>query len=77
MKIQVQLFAHLIKYAPEGKSSFFADLEQDASVGKLIRILGIPLEESRIIIVNGRHCEEDRKLNDGDEVAIMTPVEGG
>jgi len=77
MKVQVQLFAHLVKYAPEGRDSFSIDLQQGASVGELISNIGIPPEESRIIIVNGRHSKEDKKLNEGDEIAIMTPVEGG
>ena len=77
MKVQVNLFANLVKYAPEGRKAFSVELKPAASAGDLIKHLGIPPAQSKIILVNGRHSNEDTALNDGDEVTFMTPVEGG
>ena len=77
MKINVHLFAYLVKYAPEGRKAFSVELKPAASAGDLIKHLGIPPAEGKIILVNGRHGSEDTALNDGDEVTFMTPVEGG
>ena len=77
MKINVHLFANLVKYSPEGRNAFSVELKSGASVEKLIKHLGIPPAEKKIIIVNGRHSNEDTVLNEGDEVTFMTPVEGG
>ena len=77
MKVQVHLFANLVKYAPEGKNAFSVELNPGASVKDLIVQLGILPDVRKIIIVNGRHSAEDTVLKDGDEVTFMTPVEGG
>ena len=77
MKVQVHLFANLVKYAPEGKNAFSLELKPAACVRDLIVHLGIPPAVSKIILVNGRHSAEDTALNEGDEVTFMTPVEGG
>ena len=77
MKVQVNLFANLVKYAPEGKNAFSLELKSSDCVKNLIVQLGIPPEVRKIIIVNGRHSPEDTALNEGDEVTFMTPVEGG
>ena len=77
MKVQVHLFAYLVKYAPEGKKNFSVELSPGATVANLLRHLDIPPAENRIIIVNGRHSDEGTPLNEGDEIAFMTPVEGG
>ena len=77
MKIQVHLFANLVKYAPDGRNAFSVELKPGACVKDLIVQLGIPPDVRKIIIINGRHSNEDTVLNEGDEVTFMTPVEGG
>ena len=77
MKVQVHLFANLVKYAPEGRNPFFVELKPGASARELVGHLGIPPDLRKIILVNGKHGDEDTVLNEGDEVTFMTPVEGG
>ena len=77
MKVQVHLFANLVKYAPDGRKAFSVELKPGASVRDLIGHLGIPPAEGKIILVNGRHSNEDTALSEGDEVVFMTLVEGG
>lgn len=39
--------------------------------------LGIPLEEERVVLINGRHGKDDVTLKDGDTVAVFPPMTGG
>jgi len=39
--------------------------------------LGIKEEEVALIIVNGIHSNVDRKLEEGDVLALFPPVAGG
>ncbi len=77
MRVQVKLFAGLRKLAPEGKSPFPLDLPEGATVGELLKVLGVPEDKPKILLVNGRHAGNDQALRDGDEVSIFPPVAGG
>ena len=78
MKVKVRLFANLVKYAPQGRNPFSVELKQGASVGDITKHLGIPAEERKITLLNGRHCNNEHTvLNEDDEIVFMTPVEGG
>ena len=78
MRIEVELIAHIQRFAPEeGKNVFDMELDEGATVGTVAAKLGIPETEARLSLVNGRHCQDDRELNDGDTVVLLTPVEGG
>ena len=48
-----------------------------ALVGDLVRVLGIPSELSRIVLVNGHDVEDDASLRSGDVVDIFPPLAGG
>ncbi|MCS7120545.1 MAG: MoaD/ThiS family protein [Nitrososphaerota archaeon] len=38
---------------------------------------GMPILQEYLILVNGRSCRLEHKLNNGDEVAILPPFGGG
>jgi molybdopterin converting factor small subunit len=46
-------------------------------VRALAETLGLPLDQVRIITVNGRQVFLDEPLSDGDEVLIFPPAFGG
>lgn len=78
-KIEVRAYATLLKYMPDldlakGK---MIDIEDNTSIESLLKLLGIPKEETKIIIVNGVHAELDFVLKNDDRVAIFPPVAGG
>lgn len=77
--VHAKLFATLRQYRPGlGLGEAFpVDLPVRATVGDLVRELGLPQEEVRIIFVNGRFRDLDHVLADGDEVGIFPPVGGG
>ena len=77
MKVEVQLFGFLLKYAPPARECFEIDLPDGSALADLVRALNIPTDEPRQSLVNGSHAPDERVLKDGDQVALLTPAEGG
>lgn len=83
MKIRVLLFGPLAEKAggPAAVSAF--DLSEDSTaadalsaVSRLCPGLG-PALETAVVAVNAVYARRDRRLRDGDEVAVIPPVSGG
>ena len=79
MKIDVQLFASLGRYAPSGDGTAPREvsLEEGATVGTLLDRLGVPTEVVKLVFVNGVHATGRTALHDGDRVGVFPPVAGG
>jgi sulfur carrier protein ThiS len=76
MRITVDLFGFLADYGPERRRAFPLEIDGMATVGLLIERLALP--DSRLtILINGQRVDTGHPLNDGDEVFIFTPAEGG
>ncbi len=84
MQIEVRMFMEYRKYLPddavEGKT--MVTVEEGTMVDGLLESFGIPLDEPKILVINGvSHgaCAtvNDQPLKDGDVVAIFPPVGGG
>ncbi len=72
--LEVKLFATL------GEKNFRSktmELPQEIRVEEVIDLLEIPREEVALIFVNGIHADMDRKLEDGNRLALFPPVGGG
>ncbi|RMF91947.1 MAG: MoaD/ThiS family protein [Candidatus Schekmanbacteria bacterium] len=78
-EIEVRVYATLQKYVPKQdlKTGNKMSIDGNTTIKSLLDNLGIPVEETKIIIVNGVHAELDTVLKDGDRVAIFPPVAGG
>ncbi len=79
MKVEIRVFATLRRYLPElgiGEPKIL-DVPEGTTVGELCRLLGIPLEEVKVIMRNSRQVEPDEVLADGDRVAFIPHVGGG
>jgi len=79
MKVEVRVFATLRSYLPElgvGEPKT-VDVPEGTTAGQLCTSLGIPLEEVKIIMRNGRQVEPDEVLADGDRIAFIPHVGGG
>jgi molybdopterin converting factor small subunit len=75
----VKLFATLRQYKPGlgiGEA-FPVELHDGATVTDLVRRLGLPEDQVKLIFVNALSAELDRPLANGDEVGIFPPVGGG
>ena len=80
MTVRVHLFATLTAYLPPGstdRGSAEVEVPEGTTVEALARALGIPPDQPRIALVNGREAEPDRRLEPGDEVALFPPLAGG
>jgi molybdopterin synthase sulfur carrier subunit len=77
--VHTKLFATLRDYRPGLKigEAFPVDLPDGATVADLVRQLGVPEKEVKLIFVNGLMRELDHVLADGDELGIFPPVGGG
>ena len=77
--VHVKLFATLRKYRPDlGLGEAFAvEVPDGATVADLVRLLGLPEDQVRIVFVNAVASEQDHVLSEGDQVSIFPPVGGG
>ncbi|HET6695501.1 MAG TPA: molybdenum cofactor biosynthesis protein MoaE [Gaiellaceae bacterium] len=76
MRITVKLFAGLRERA--GESERKLELDTGARVGDVWSPLGLGEEpEGLLYAVNKEYASPDRRLSDGDEVALIPPVSGG
>lgn len=74
MKLKIKLFASLQKFMPSTEK---VELEENSTVGDLLKEIGINSSEVAIILVNGRHVALDQPLHEGETVAIFPPIAGG
>jgi len=79
MKVEVRVFATLRKYVSNLKvgEAKMIDLPAGTTLGALRDQLGLPAEEVKIIMRNGRHSEPDDLIADGDRIAYVPAVGGG
>ncbi|MDW7669138.1 MAG: MoaD/ThiS family protein [Bacillota bacterium] len=75
MNVEVKLFA-TFRNGRFKKKNIEID-KKDTKVRDLLNELGIKEEEVALIIVNGIHSNVDRKLEEGDTLALFPPVAGG
>ena len=79
IEIELRVFGELRNYIEGMEIGGFQTLRCDdgSDVRDILRRLGIPETEAKIILVNGRAKEIDDKLNGGDRLAIFPAVAGG
>jgi sulfur carrier protein ThiS len=77
MEVAVKLFNQLRTYSPDRRFVFSIQLPRGASVGDLLEELDIPSTVARSMLLNGRRIDEKALLSPGDEVVLMSPIEGG
>ena len=79
MKLTVKLSTTLRDcvpgYMPE--AGLQADMPEGCTVAQLAQHLGLPLQDIKIVMVNGRQHKVDDLLRDGDRVAYFPAVGGG
>jgi len=83
MKIRVKLYASLAEYLPVGAQKNESDLDvaDGTSPTQVILRLGVPEQMCHMVLVNGVYVvpeeRSDKKLEEGDHLAIWPPVAGG
>jgi sulfur carrier protein ThiS len=79
MKIEVKLFASLAKYAshPLILPGGFMDFPATVTVVRILECLNIPMEEIKLVFLNGVHAQMEMEVKDGDRLGIFPPIGGG
>ena len=79
MKIEVRLFSFLCRLfgKDENRYSFSMEIGEGATCADLLTVLHIPQNLPKVILINGMVKDEKYLLQEGDEVSILPPVEGG
>jgi sulfur-carrier protein len=79
MKVRLKLIATYLTLLPPGAQGNTAELEvpQEATVGDVLAPLGVPLDDSTVLLLNGLQVEADAPLSDGDMVTAFSAIAGG
>ncbi|HLZ73312.1 MAG TPA: MoaD/ThiS family protein [Dehalococcoidia bacterium] len=78
ISISLKLFGDLRKYAGKVAPDVLpVALPAGATVADLAARLGIKAEDEMIAGVNGEQAEAATVLHDGDQVLLLSPMEGG
>jgi sulfur carrier protein ThiS len=76
--VQVTLFADLRRYLRKGENGpISVSLARGATVADLLTTLGIEDAEEVTAGRNGDQAMHDTVLQDGDELVLFSPMEGG
>ena len=77
MNVTVRFYAELAKQVNEGKRQRTLELPTGATVADLLATLQVPFENGLIVGRNGSLADKSASLADGDELELMTVMEGG
>ncbi len=79
MKVEVKLFGIFCDFFPPGTKGpgFWLDVEEEAGLKEVMSKLKIPEDLPKSIILNGRVAKENQSIQEGDVIAIFTPITGG
>jgi molybdopterin converting factor small subunit len=79
IRVCARLYATLRAFSPGLKlgEALPVELPDESNVRELAQHLGLPLDEVKIVFVNGFTRELEYTLHDGDELGIFPAVGGG
>ncbi len=75
IKINLNLFATLSSRLPEHHDDYA--VEEGTDIASLIRDLDIPVDQVKLVFVNGKIQPLDYKLKNNDRLGLFPPVGGG
>lgn len=76
MRVRVKLLSVFAAHAREDADGL-TTVREGGTVRTLAETLGLPVDQVRIITVNGRQVFLEEPLCEGDEVLIFPPAFGG
>lgn len=77
--VTVKLTGPYRKYSPVGLNGgpFDLILSEHSTMYELLKIISVPEDSPKMILVNGQPAKEQTLLRDGDRVSIFAPMAGG
>lgn len=79
MKVRLKLIATYLALLPPGTQGNTAEFDAPwgATIGDVLGPLGVPLDDSTVLLLNGLQVEPDALLSDGDMVTAFSAIAGG
>ena len=79
MKVDVRLYSKLADCMPEESSrhSCVMDFPEGTTLADGVEQLKVPVDDIKIMFINGIHAKGPEALKEGDRVGIFPPVAGG
>ncbi len=79
MRVRVKLIATYMSLLPPGTPGNTVEMEAEpgATIGALLQPLGVPLDETTVLLLNGLQANPDAFLSDGDVVTAFSAIAGG
>ena len=80
MIIEAKIFSTLRHYLPNSPKHLDGgkwDIPGGATVAQVLDLLNLPENEIKILLINGRHADRERVLNEGDVFHVFPPMAGG
>jgi len=79
MPVTVFLSSTLRQYVPgydPSEGALFL-VDRKTTISELCRLIGIPEEKIKVIMVNGKDATVDHELNGDERVGLFPPIGGG
>jgi len=73
--IQIKLFATLNKYTPHNSEHY--PVPDGITADELATRLDLPVDQVKLIFINGQKCAPGTRLKQDDRIGIFPPVGGG
>ncbi len=77
MRVRVKLQLTFARRASGGRNPFTLELAPGGTVSDALKAVGISAATPKVIMVNGRVATVRQALNEGDELTVFPPLEGG
>ncbi len=80
MIVEVKVFTSLRQYIPSSDKHLDGDkwdVSKGAKIIDVLAMLKLPEDQDLIFLVNGRHADKDRVLNEGEVLHVFPPIIGG
>lgn len=79
MRVRVKLIATYRQHLPPGTQGDTVELDvpDGSTIAQVLQPFGIPLDDSSVIVLNGRTVSLDTPLQEGDTIAAFSAIAGG
>ncbi len=77
MRVHVRLQLTFARRAPGGQNPFTLELAPGGTVADALEAVAIRAATPKVIMVNGRVATVRQALQEGDELTVFPPLEGG